>query len=196
MRTIPSLSLTVLALALAPVARAAETRVGFVDMRRAVYEVEEGKAATTLLKKDFDEKQKQLDAKQAEVQQLGADFEKQQAVLSDQVKAQKAAELDKRVNDVRQLYVQLQQDLSQREQEALKGIFERMSPLVKDIAEGEGLQMVVERSNVVWATQSLDITNEVIRKYNAKYPPKAGGAAAAPADPKPKPPKPPKAATK
>lgn len=196
MRTFAPIALIALALALAPAARAAETRVGFVDLRRAVSEIDEGKAAMASLKKDFEEKQKQLDAKQTELESLRVEFEKQQAVLSEQVKQAKAAELDKRMGELRQLYMQLQQDLSAREQEGMKGLLDRMGGLVREIAEAEGFQMVLEKSDagVVWAQPALDVTNELVRKYNARYP-KGGAAAAAPkADPKadPKPaPKPP-----
>jgi outer membrane protein len=195
MRTFAPIALIALALALAPVARAAETRIGFVDLRRAVSEIEEGKAAMAALKKDFEEKQKQLDAKQAELEGLRAEFEKQQAVLSDQVKQTKAVELDKRMGELRELYMQLQRDLSAREQEGMKGLLDRMGGLVKEIADAEGFQMVLEKSDagVVWAQPSLDVTNELVRKYNTRYP-KGAAAPAAPAAPKADPkaaPKPP-----
>ena len=191
MRTFAPVALIALALALAPAARAAETKIGFVDLRRAVSEIEEGKAAMAALKKDFEEKQKQLDAKQTELEGLRAEFEKQQAVLSEQVKQAKAVELDKRMGELRQLYMQLQQDLSAREQEGMKGLLDRMGGLVKEIADAEGFQMVLEKSDagVVWAQPALDVTNELVRKYNSRYPKGAGAAApAAPkADPKPAP---------
>lgn len=193
MRSFSPVALFALALAFAPAARAAETRVGFVDLRRAVNEVDEGKAAMTLLKKDFEEKQKQLDAKQQELEAMRADFEKQAAVLSEQVKQAKASELDKRMGELRQLYGQLQQDLSAREQEGMKGLLDKMAAIVKEIADAEGFQIVLEKSDagVVWAQPALDVTNELVRKYNARYPkgsqpdpkaaPKAEGKPAAPA---------------
>ena len=146
-----------------------------------------------VLKKDFEEKQKQLDAKQQELEAMRADFEKQAAVLSEQVKQAKAAELDKRMGELRQLYVQLQQDLSAREQEGMKGLLDKMAAIVKEIADAEGFQIVLEKSDagVVWAQPALDVTNELVRKYNARYPkgsqpdpkaaPKADAEPAAPA---------------
>ncbi len=189
MRTFAPITFIALALALAPAARATETRIGFVDLRRAVSEIDEGKAAMASLKKDFEEKQKQLDAKQTELEALRVEFEKQQAVLSDQVKQTKAAELDKRMGELRELYMQLQRDLSSREQEGMKGLLDRMGGLVREIAEAEGFQMVLEKSDagVVWAQPALDVTNELVRKYNTRYP--KGAAAAPKADPKAAPPK-------
>jgi len=60
---LPSL---LLALALVPAAARAEQKIGYVDLQRALNEVEEGKTAKALLQKDFAEKQKQLDSKKVE----------------------------------------------------------------------------------------------------------------------------------
>jgi outer membrane protein len=183
MRPISLTLFLALALGSAQAARAADARVAVVDYRRAVHEVDEGKAIDATLRKELEDKQKQLDAKQAELETMRSEFEKQQSVLSDQVKQSKAADIEKRFNEVRQFYVQLQQELAGREQEASKGITERMSGLVREIAEGEGLQLVLDGGGVVWSAASLDLTNEVIRKYNARFPVK-GGEAAKPAPPK------------
>jgi outer membrane protein len=169
-----------LALALAPALAAAEQKLGVVDLQRALNEVDEGKAAKALLKRDFDEKQKQLDAKKAEFDKLQLDLEKQAVVMSDAAKRDKAADLDRRARELQGLFVQLQKDLSDREREATKGIFDRMAVIVREIAEADGFSVVLERgAGVVYAPTSLDLTDELIRKYNTRHPP--GGAAKKPA---------------
>ena len=162
----------------AGVARA-EVKLGFVDLQRALNEVEEGWTAKAALKRDFDEKQKQLDVKKAEFEKLKSEFEKQQVVLADQAKREKAADLDRKALELQQFFVQLQKDLSEREREMTRGIFEKMSAIVREIAEAEGFSMVLERTDagLVYAQSSLDLTNELIRKYNARYGGAAGGGA-------------------
>jgi outer membrane protein len=163
-----------LALVLAPVLGRAEQKLGVVDLQRALNEVDEGKAAKALLKKDFDEKQKHLDAKKNEFDKLQADLEKQSVVMSDAAKKERAVELDRRARELQGLFVQLQKDLSERERDATKGIFDRMANIVREIAEADGFTMVLEKgAGVVYAPASLDLTNELIRKYNARHP--AGG---------------------
>ncbi|HEX9401210.1 MAG TPA: OmpH family outer membrane protein [Anaeromyxobacter sp.] len=176
----------VLALALAPALARAETKLGTVDLQRALNEVEEGKAAKALLKRDFDEKQKQLDLKKAEFDKLQADLEKQAVVMSDTAKKDRAADLDRRARELQGLFVQLQKDLSERERDATKGIFDRMANIVREIAEADGVTMVFEKgAGVVYAPPSLDLTNELIRKYNARHPAGGGAGAAKKAEPKP-----------
>jgi outer membrane protein len=160
-----------LALALAPALALAEQKIGVVDLQRALNEVDEGKAAKALLKKDFDEKQKQLDAKKTEFDKLQADLEKQAVVMSDAAKKEKAADLDRRARELQGLFVQLQKDLSDRERDATKGIFDRMAGIVRELAEADGFTVVLEKgAGVIYAPASLDLTNELIRKYNARHP--------------------------
>ncbi len=169
-----------LALSLAPVTAAAEQKIGYVDLQRALNEVEQGKAAKAALKKDFEGKQKQLDGKKTEFDRLQAEFEKQAVVMSDQAKREKAQDLDRRARELQALFVNLQKELSEREQQATRGIFEKMSGLVREIAEADGFTVVLEKgAGLVYAPASLDLTNELIRKFNARFP--NGGKAAAPA---------------
>jgi outer membrane protein len=177
-------------LALFAGAARAEVKLGFVDLQRALNEVDEGKTAKATLKHDFDEKQKQLDLKKAEFEKMKTDFEKQSVVLADQAKREKATELDRKALELQQLFVQLQKDLSERERDMTRGIFEKMAAIVREIAEAEGFNMVLERTDagLVYAQSSLDLTNELIRKYNAKYGASAkNGAAPKAASPAPKP---------
>ena len=160
-----------LVVALAPALARAEQKIGFVDLQRALNEVDEGKAAKALLKKDFDEKQKQLDGKKAEFDKLQADLEKQAVVMSDAAKKDKATELDRRARELQGLFMQLQKDLSDRERDATKGIYDRMAVIVREIAEAEGFSVVLEKNaGLIYAPTSLDLTNELIRKYNSRHP--------------------------
>ncbi len=164
-----------LALAVVPAAARAEQKLGYVDLQRALNEVDEGKAAKALLQKDFAEKQKQLDAKKSEFEKLQADFEKQAVVMSEQARKDKSVDLDRRARELQALFVNLQKDLSDRERDATRGIFDRMNGIVREIAEADGFTYVFEKgAGIVYAPASLDLTNELIRKYNAKYP-GAGG---------------------
>jgi outer membrane protein len=175
-----------LALAALPALARAEQKIGYVDLQRALNEVEEGKTAKAVLQKDFAEKQRQLDGKKTEFEKLQADFEKQAVVMSEQARKDKAQDLDRCARELQALFVNLQKDLSEREREATRGIFDRMNQIVQEIAEADGFSFVLDKAaGIIYAPPSLDLTNELIRKYNARFP--GGGAkkaeAAAPKKP-------------
>lgn len=179
--TILAASLVIAGLLAPGLAAAADLKIGYVDLQRAVSEVEEGKAARAQLKREFDEKQKKLDAKEAELKRLQAEFEKQAVVLSEAAKRDKAAELERKFGEAQALLRQLQQELGSRERELMGSLFDKMGQIVKEIAEAEAFTFVLEKnqSGIMYAPSSLDVTNEVVRKYNARFA-KKGAPAAAP----------------
>ena len=189
MRTALRLAVLALALAVAPAARA-ELKIGYVDFERAMREVEEGKATFALLKKDADEKQKQLNGRMEELKRLQEDLQKQAQILTPEARAAKAAEVERKTMDAQETYMRLQQELSGKEREAMRPVGEKMGVVAREVAEAEGFTYILDRgtTGLVYAPPALDLTNEFIRKYNAKFPagaaPKAAPAKPAAAAPK------------
>ncbi|HEX8908860.1 MAG TPA: OmpH family outer membrane protein [Anaeromyxobacteraceae bacterium] len=169
MRTTVLSLVAALALGAAPGHAHAEGRIAFVDLQRALNSVDEGKAAKESLKREFDQKQKLLDDKKTEFDRLRQDFEKQSVVMSDDARKQKQGELERKGMELQSFFVQLQKELSEREREATRGIFDKMHVLVREIAEQEGVSVVVGAEALVYADPALDLTNELVRKYNARH---------------------------
>ncbi len=155
-------------LPLSPVAQA-QTKVAFVDLQRAMNEVADGRQAKAKLKKEFDSRQKQLDERQEELKQMQADLQARGDAMSEDARHKAQSEMDQKLMDVSKLYAQLQKELTQKEHDATKGIFAKMSNLIRTIAEAEGVAMVFEKTDsaLMYAQPSLDLTNELIRRYNA-----------------------------
>jgi outer membrane protein len=167
-----------LAVAVPRPSRAADLKIGYVNLQQAVNEVEEGKAARAALKKEFDQKQKMLDDKQVEFKKLTDDFEKQSVVMSEDAKRDKQAEFQRRYVELQGLFAQMQKELTDREREMMKGIFDKMEAIIREIAESEGFTFVFEQANsgLIVAPPANNLTSELVRKYNTRY--KAGGAPA------------------
>jgi outer membrane protein len=167
---------------------AEDIKVGFVDMQRALNETEDGRKAKEKLKKDFDQKQKELDEQQAQLKKEIEDLDKKRTLLPADKVREKEAELRVKLEKVQQTYMRHQQDLSGKEQKETQKIFERMTKIISEIAAAENFSMIVDRSALVFAKPHLDLTNELIRRYNGTAG-KAGGTAPAAPGAKPQPPK-------
>jgi outer membrane protein len=167
-------------------ARAEDMKLGFVDMQRALNETEDGKKAKAGLKKVFDQKQKELDEQQAQLKKDIEDLDKKRTLLPADKVREKEAELQGRMQKVQQTYLRHQQDLTGKEQEATAKIFERMHRIITKIATAENFSVVLDKGALVFAKPHLDLTNELIRRYNAgegadgKGAPAAAAPAAAP----------------
>ena len=154
---------------LAAKAAHAEHKIGYVDVQRAVQEVEEGKQARARLKGEVEERRRQLDGKKAELTKLQGDYEKQAAVLSEDAKRKKQEELQKKLVEAQQSAQEMQEELSGKEQEAMSSISKRMLQIVAEVSDKDGLAFVLDKSALLYAPNSADVTNEVIRAYNDKF---------------------------
>jgi len=155
----------------------ADLKVGYVDLQRALGEVHEGVAAKAKLKADLEKKKNDFEAEQNKLRSDKEVLDKQGPMMSEEVRNQKFAELQKRLFELTQKAEKLQMEMAQAEQKELKKIFEKMDPIIASFAQRDGLTMMFEKtdSGLVYAPASLDYTNELVRTYNDKYP-KAGGA--------------------
>lgn len=152
------------------VARAAEdVKIGYVDMQRALNETEDGRKAKAALKKVFDQKQKELDERQTHLKAAIQDLEKKRTVMAPDKVREKEVELQSQMAQLQETYMRHQQDLQQKEAAETSKIYERMARIITKIAGAENFTMVLDKNQagVIFAKQHLDLTNEVIRRYNA-----------------------------
>jgi len=185
--------LPVLAFALAARTAAAQSappamKVAYVDVQRAVSEVQEGKAARTRLQNELQQKRADLEKKRADLEKMKADYDKQAPVLSEDAKRKKQEDLQKAYMDAQSAGQQMQEELSGKEQEAMQSISKRLVQVVAEIADRDGFTLVLDRAALLYAPTGYDVTSEVVRRYDERF---GGGAAPSTAAGK-TPPKPPK----
>jgi len=163
--------LTITALLLPGLASAAEVKIGYVNLQRALNEVDEGQAARDRLKAQFEKSQKQLDQEQQALKKKKEELDKKRLAMDEATLRQKMSELDQELVRVSGLYAKLQKELSTAEAEATKEIFGKMQQLVGEIAQAEGFTYVFEanEAGLIYGPPALDLTNDLVRKYNATY---------------------------
>ena len=161
-----------LAFAFALAARSAAAqgmKIGYVDVQRAVQEVEEGKAARARLQTELQQKRADLDTKRSALEKMKADYEKQAPVLSDDAKRKKQEDFQKALIEARKSAGDLQEDMNRQEQQAMSNILQRLQQVVAEIAERESLSFVMDKGTLLFAPSAADITNEVVRRYNDRF---------------------------
>lgn len=158
-------------------------KLGYVDMQRAIDETEDGRKARASLKKIFDQKQKELDEQQEDLRKSKEDLDKKRSLLGADVVRQKEQELAGKLEKVQQSYMRHQQELQGKQNEAMSKIVDRMQRIIGKIAAGENFTMIFEKNGagLVYGKPSLDLTNELIRRYNSGEGAAPAGTAKAPA---------------
>jgi outer membrane protein len=168
----------------------AQVRIAVVDLQRALNETEDGRRAKARLKRLFKQRQQDLDKRQGELKALKEDIERNIELWSQETKQRRLEEYQKAFVDLQQQYVEYQRELAEREGEATQEIVARMERILRRIGQSDGYTLILERNEagVMWVPTNLDVTDDVIQRYNAgegrdgdgARPPAAGGATPAP----------------
>src|SRR6266852_2281487 len=126
----------------------ADVKVGYVNIQRALDELEEGKAAKARLQGLLEAKQKELD---------------------------KERDALRKEKELLERWEKGTAELTNKEQAELQAIFTKLYPIIEMIAEREGLTMVFNKTSaMVYGQPRLDYTNEMIRLYRERNRGKAG----------------------
>lgn len=168
---------------------AAEMRIAVVDTQRAVMETEDGLRAQASLKKHFDDRQRELDRKQNELQKEREDIEKQRGVLSQEALQTRFEKWQREMADLQTVFVEYNQELQKRQNEITQPILRKAMGIIRRIATQKGYDVVIDKQAVPYHRSDLDLTDRVIQMYNqgagdapeADAPPKKKAGATAPA---------------
>lgn len=153
---------------------AADVKLGYVDLQRALREVGEGQVATAKLKADLDKRKAEFEAEQKKLREDSLVLDRQASAMSEEVRVEKMKALQGRLMAMSEKGQKLQVEFVERERVELKKLFDKMDEIIAAIAQREGLTMVFEKtdSGLLYSPASFDLTNELVRTYNEKHPAK------------------------
>ncbi len=163
------LSLGLVLALLAPALPAfAEVKVAIVDTRRAVISSEGGKAAESTLSQLEDKKKKELEPRSGKCKKMQEDIEAQRFVLSDEAIQERMIEFQSCQRDLERDFQAAKDELAVQNRKLLAPLMKKLEEAVKEIGKDKGFDLVLERSNsgILFSTDSLDITDLVIKKLN------------------------------
>ena len=151
-------------------------KVATIFGQNAIVSTQEGKRAAATLTARFTPKRDEFNRKQTELQ-----------TLRDQLKGNLSADARKSLNlaieaknrEVERLGQDTQAALEQEEGALMQQLGDKLQSVIRDYAARNGYAVVIDVSlpngPVLWASPSIDITNEIVRLYDRAHP-----AAAAP----------------
>ena len=160
--------LVAMSLILAAAIANADTKIGFVDMQKAIQATAAGKKAKTELEGEFNKKKKELEKKEADLKKMGEDLERKKAVLSEEVLGKKQAEFQEEMLKYREVVSKSQVEIQKKERDLTAPILDKMKKVIEKLAKDKGYAMVLENSQMVlYATPESDLTAEVTKAFEA-----------------------------
>ena len=161
-----------------PSVAAAQTKVGVVDVQRAVASTEDGLRAQATLKKLFDSKQQELNKKQTDMQRQREDIDKQSKVLPKEALQKRVDDWQKQMMELQAIFVEYNKELEKKQKELTDPVFEKVLAIIKRIATSENIDVVLDKATVAYVRTDLDLTDKAIQMYNSGGGGGGGGGAA------------------
>lgn len=172
MRVSTSLALALLGLsALAIPARAtAQLRVGYVDLQRALNESEAGKRAKEKFKVQVDKLQNELKKQKDQLDGLKAQLEKKASVMKEEEARNLQRDYERKLRDFERSYKDSQGELQQRDSELTVELLKDLQGVIEEFGREGGYSLILEQSSssVLYGAPDLDLTDQVIARYNAR----------------------------
>ena len=150
---------------LALAAHADEVKVGFVNTDRIFREANTAKAAQAKLEQEFAKREKELNDLGAALKTASDRFEREAPTLSESQRSQRQKQLLDQDRDFQRKRREFQEDLNARKNEELQQVLERANRVVKQVAEAEKYDVVLQEA--VYINPKYDITDKVIKALNA-----------------------------
>jgi outer membrane protein len=166
---------------------AAPNKVAVIQIQAALVSTKEGQKAAAELETKMGPRKKELDGKQAELKDLQDKLQRGGNTLSDTAKEDLTRNIDQKTKSFNRQVEDAQAELEAEQQKLLQQLGQKMMQVIDKYAQSNGYSIVLDVSNpntpVLYASNTIDITKEVIDMYDKTI--GTAPAAAAPAKPAP-----------
>jgi outer membrane protein len=172
-------------------------KLAVINIQQAIVETKDGQKARADLQTKFGPTQKELQDKQAKLAALQDQYRKGQNTLSDEAKQKLARDIDGATTSLKRDTEDANTEVQDAERKVMDELGGKMMAVLNKYASDNGYVLVIDVSNpqtpVLFASNTIDITRDVISLYDKNAGAAPAGAAPANAAPKtptpaPKPP--------
>ena len=164
-----------------------------INIQGAIISTKDGQKAAGEIQSRFNPKKAELDRRQGELGQLQDQLNKGRNTLSEEAQQKLVREIDQKTKSLNRDTEDARAELDQEQQKLMGELFSRIQVVLDKYAKDNGYTLILDISSpqtpVMYASNTIDITREIIELYD-KNAPAATSAAPAPAAARPPAPKP------
>ena len=168
MKVVGALLLVTLSVGLAS---AQDSKIGYVDVQRALNESDAGKKAKEEFKGELDKLQVDLKKQRDSIDKLKDQIEKKALVLKEEERRNLEKDYQKRLRDFERAYKDSQSELQAKDNELTAAILRDLQDVIQQMGERENYLLILEASSnvVLYGAKSADLTDRIIEEYNRQH---------------------------
>ena len=141
----------------------AQSHIGFVSLERILREAPSAQRAHKKIEQEFAKRDQKLAKMAEQLKKAQENLERNAVTMSESDRQKREKEFGELNREFQREQRQFREDLTQRRNEELGAVVQRANQAVKQIAEVEKLDVVLQNEQVVWASPRIDITDKVIK---------------------------------
>ncbi len=149
---------------------AADLKIGYADLQRALNECTAGIKAREDLQTEAKQKEEELNGKQEELKKLKDEMDEKGAVWNEDTRKAKEQEFREKSREFQKRFAQYGEEFNRKREETEKRIIEELRDVVEEVAKDKGYTFIFEATvgGILYAPPSADVTDAVIKAYDGK----------------------------
>ncbi len=143
-------------------------KIGVIDLQKVLETSNAGKTIQATLKKQKEKMEADLKAKGTDIEKISKRLERESMVMSKEMREEKEREQRIKINDFKTLQKKYRTDLQKLEVQLMNQLQKDVKDLVDSIGKKKGYLLIVNKYTVLYSPGSIDITDDLIKRLNAK----------------------------
>lgn len=161
-------TVALLALLLSSTALAQEVKIGVVNIAQLLDQAPQARVAMEALDEEFQPRQREIIAKQTQLQELSEKVQRDLAVMGETERRNAEKDMRDLQREVTRLQNEFREDLNLRRNEELGNLQRSLLKEVQDYAQASGYDLVVG-DGVLFASTAVNITENILRAMEANF---------------------------
>jgi outer membrane protein len=143
-------------------------KIGYVDIQRVIAESQAGKRARDRFQAQIKKAEADVMKERQELERLKSDLDKKAPLLREDERRNIESDLQKRSVILQRSMADHQQELQAKNNEMMSEILKELEKIVNEVGKADKFTMILERSQILYSDQGIDITSKVIETYNSR----------------------------
>lgn len=155
----------------------ADFKIVYIDSQRILTDSVAGKEAYNQLEKLKNDRQKEIDKIQQTLKSIGEDISVKGPMMKEAAKMELQTKYENELKNYNRTIKDAQEELRRKELTLVKPISDEVNKIIDEYGKQNSIDIILDKRDpgMIYTSDRLDITNAILKLYDAKHQPKAKG---------------------
>jgi len=139
----------------------ADSKIGAINIQKILADAPQAARAKKKIEKDFEARDQELQRIAKQLKTMQENLDKNAVTMAEGERRTKEREFGELNRELQRKQREFREDLSQRQNEEMAAIFERVNKIIKQLAEAEKYDIIFQEA--AYVNPRIDITDKVIK---------------------------------